>query len=58
MVAPWLCGCEKDLTVVYESLYWPLITTDDADGHSGLVVMPRWVTSLYIPSSREICGER
>lgn len=30
-----------------ESLYWPLITTDDANGHSGLVVMPRWATTIY-----------
>ncbi|KAK3314060.1 hypothetical protein B0H66DRAFT_643511 [Apodospora peruviana] len=30
-----------------QSEYWPYITTAAADGYDGLVVVPRWATSIY-----------
>ncbi|SPO01410.1 related to extracellular serine-rich protein [Cephalotrichum gorgonifer] len=30
-----------------ESTYWPLITNEATHGHAGLVVVPRWATTIY-----------
>ena len=30
-----------------DSEFWPLITTEEGNGHAGLVVVPRWATTIY-----------
>ncbi|KAK0751245.1 hypothetical protein B0T18DRAFT_478288 [Schizothecium vesticola] len=30
-----------------ESSFWPLITTTEGNGYSGLVIIPRWATTIY-----------
>jgi hypothetical protein len=27
--------------------FWPLVTTEEANGHPGLVIIPRWATTIY-----------
>ncbi|KAE9969603.1 hypothetical protein EG328_006784 [Venturia inaequalis] len=35
--------------------YWPYITTVEANGYAGLVVMPRWATTIYYNCDTPAC---
>ncbi|KAF2667971.1 hypothetical protein BT63DRAFT_426819 [Microthyrium microscopicum] len=35
--------------------YWPLITNTTTNGHAGLVVMPRWSTTIFYDCNNQTC---
>ncbi|KAK3349655.1 hypothetical protein B0T25DRAFT_247462 [Lasiosphaeria hispida] len=38
-----------------ENSFWPLITTVEANGYAGLVVLPRWATTIYYNCYSQEC---